>query len=161
MSANIRALSEDSGPQIRATALRVRQVADNLASTTARLDQVLAENRGDLRAFARLGETVMASPAKDVARDPVLIAGLLERFDLAHFLTPCLVDPYTSLISALTLTRRAASPGFTEGDREATEALTPHLVEAEVSSRLIVGAEASSSARPTAVCSARSWRSVL
>jgi len=96
------------------------------------------EDRDELgaMAFARLGETLIASPAKDVARDPVLIAGLLDRFDLAHFLTTCLFDPYTSLISAVTLTRRAHSPPFTERDRAAKEALTPHLVDAEVSNLL-------------------------
>jgi DNA-binding CsgD family transcriptional regulator len=99
------------------------------------------EDRDELgaMAFARLGETIIASPAKDVAKDPVLIAGLLERFDLAHFLTTCLVDPYTSLISAVTLTRQARSPRFTERDREAKAALTPHLVEAEVSCLLYHG----------------------
>ena len=103
------------------------------------------EDRDELGAlaFARLGETILASPATDVARDPVLIAGLLERFDLAHFLTTCLVDPYTSLISAVTLTRRAHSPRFTERDRAAKAALTPHLVEAEVSCLLYHGLAAS------------------
>ena len=99
------------------------------------------EDRDELgaMAFAALGQTVIASPARAVAKYPVLIAGLLDRFDLAHFLTTCLVDPYTSLISSLTLTRRAASPAFTERDRAIKQQLTPHVVEAEVSSRLYSG----------------------
>jgi len=55
VAANFRSLTEDSGPEIRATAERVREVAENLASTSARLDQVLAENRQDVRSFARDG----------------------------------------------------------------------------------------------------------
>jgi DNA-binding CsgD family transcriptional regulator len=99
------------------------------------------EDRDELGrlAFAELGQTILASPAKDVATDPVLIAGLLERFDLAHFLTTCLVDPYTTLISSVTFTRRAASPRFTERDRQVIQTLAPHLVESEVSSRLYSG----------------------
>jgi DNA-binding CsgD family transcriptional regulator len=99
------------------------------------------EDRDELgaMAFARLGETLIASPAKSVAKDPVLIANLLERFDLAHFLTTCLVDPYTSLISSVTLTRQERSPPFSERDRAAKQALTPHLVEAEASNLLYHG----------------------
>ena len=99
------------------------------------------EDRDELgaMAFARLGETLIASPAKAVAKDPVLIATLLERFDLAHFLTTCLVDPHTSLISSVTLTRRECSPPFSERDRAAKEALTPHLVEADASNLLYHG----------------------
>ena len=99
------------------------------------------EDRDELgaMAFARLGETLIASPAKAVAKDSILIAGLLDRFDLQHFLTTCLVDPHTSLISTLTLTRQERSPPFTERDRAAKQVLTPHLVEAEASNLLYHG----------------------
>jgi phospholipid/cholesterol/gamma-HCH transport system substrate-binding protein len=53
VAANVRSISEESGPEIKVMAQRVRTAADNLATTTARLDQLLAENRGDLRAFTR------------------------------------------------------------------------------------------------------------
>ena len=88
-------------------------------------------------AFAALGRTVNASPARDFTDDPVVIEELLDAFDLGHFLTTCLIDPFTSLISSITLVRRRAAPPFTEGERLAKERLTPHLVEALTANRLL------------------------
>lgn len=88
-------------------------------------------------AFANLGRTVLASPAAALTDDPVVVEDLLKRFDLGHFLTTCLVDPFTSLVSSVTLMRREASAPFTEAERAAKERLTPHLVEAYTAARLL------------------------
>jgi phospholipid/cholesterol/gamma-HCH transport system substrate-binding protein len=42
-------------PDVRAAAQRLRTIADNLASATSQLDQAIAENRQDIRAFTREG----------------------------------------------------------------------------------------------------------
>jgi len=42
-------------PDVRATSERLRTVADNLARATTQLDQVIGENRQDIRAFTRDG----------------------------------------------------------------------------------------------------------
>ncbi len=88
-------------------------------------------------AFAALGKTVIASPARSVTNDPVVIEELIEAFDLGHFLTTCLVDPFTSLVSSVTLMRREAAPAFTEEERRLKERITPHLVEAHTANRLL------------------------
>lgn len=44
-----------AGPEVTAAVQRVHTVADNLASTSARLDRMIEENRQDVRAFARDG----------------------------------------------------------------------------------------------------------
>ncbi|HXZ59224.1 MAG TPA: MlaD family protein [Steroidobacteraceae bacterium] len=42
-------------PDVRAAAQRMRTIADNLASATGQLEQAVAENRQDIRAFTREG----------------------------------------------------------------------------------------------------------
>ncbi|HLK71430.1 MAG TPA: hypothetical protein VKT19_05710, partial [Steroidobacteraceae bacterium] len=42
-------------PDVRATTERLRLVADNLARATTQLEQVIGENRQDIRAFTRDG----------------------------------------------------------------------------------------------------------
>ena len=42
-------------PDVRAIAQRMHVIADNLAAATGQLDKVIAENRGDIRSFARNG----------------------------------------------------------------------------------------------------------
>ncbi len=49
------ALLDDLQPNVKAAALRLRTVGDNLAEATRQLDRVVAENRQDVRAFARDG----------------------------------------------------------------------------------------------------------
>lgn len=49
----VRSLADSAGPDLAAAAERVRTVADNLASTTTRLDAMIAENRADVRAVLR------------------------------------------------------------------------------------------------------------
>lgn len=55
LAANLRTLTDEAGPEMRLAMRRVREIADNLASTTAQLDRFLADNRQDVRAFARDG----------------------------------------------------------------------------------------------------------
>jgi phospholipid/cholesterol/gamma-HCH transport system substrate-binding protein len=55
VAATLRTTTRDAGPEITATIKRVRVVADNLASTTARLDESIRENRADVRGFTRDG----------------------------------------------------------------------------------------------------------
>ena len=55
VAATLRTTAADSGPEITATLRRVHTVADNLASTTARLDRAIEENGADLRNFTRDG----------------------------------------------------------------------------------------------------------
>ena len=48
-------LLDSAQPDVRATLERVRTIADNLTSATSQLDQAIAENRQDIRAFTREG----------------------------------------------------------------------------------------------------------
>jgi phospholipid/cholesterol/gamma-HCH transport system substrate-binding protein len=50
---SVRSVTDEAGPEVTQALARVREVADNLATTTAQLDQMLAENRQDVRAFLR------------------------------------------------------------------------------------------------------------
>jgi phospholipid/cholesterol/gamma-HCH transport system substrate-binding protein len=54
-AASVRSVTTDAGPQVTQAIERVRAVADNLANTSAQLDQMVAENRTDVRAFLRDG----------------------------------------------------------------------------------------------------------
>ncbi len=58
LSASARSAHEllnDVQPSVKAAALRLRTVGDNLAEASMQLDRILAENRQDVRAFARDG----------------------------------------------------------------------------------------------------------
>jgi hypothetical protein len=44
-------------------------------------------------AFAKLGRTVIASPARGVTDDPVILEKLIQPFDISHVLTTCLWTP--------------------------------------------------------------------
>ena len=48
-------LLDDVSPNLRDTAQRMHTIADNLADATEQLDKVIAENRRDIRSFARNG----------------------------------------------------------------------------------------------------------
>jgi phospholipid/cholesterol/gamma-HCH transport system substrate-binding protein len=52
---SVRGIADDAGPQLHKTLERMAAVADSLAESTAQLDQLLKENRGDVRAFTRDG----------------------------------------------------------------------------------------------------------
>jgi phospholipid/cholesterol/gamma-HCH transport system substrate-binding protein len=55
VAATLRSTAADTGPEVTATLRRVRVVADNLANTTAKLDQAIQDNSADVRGFARDG----------------------------------------------------------------------------------------------------------
>jgi phospholipid/cholesterol/gamma-HCH transport system substrate-binding protein len=55
VAATLHATTDATAPEITATLRRVRVVADNLASTTAKLDQAIQDNSADVRGFARDG----------------------------------------------------------------------------------------------------------
>ncbi|TLZ09191.1 MAG: MCE family protein [Gammaproteobacteria bacterium] len=50
-----RELIDTAGPDVAGAAGRLRSISEHLASATERLDRVIAENRADLRSFARDG----------------------------------------------------------------------------------------------------------
>jgi phospholipid/cholesterol/gamma-HCH transport system substrate-binding protein len=52
---SVRSITEQGGPELLAALQHVRVVADNLASTSAKLDALVQENRQDVRVFARDG----------------------------------------------------------------------------------------------------------
>lgn len=54
-AANLRGLTATSGEQVRLAVTRLREVADNVASTTGRLDRFMARNEGNLDRFADQG----------------------------------------------------------------------------------------------------------
>jgi phospholipid/cholesterol/gamma-HCH transport system substrate-binding protein len=51
----VRSITEKGGPELLAALQHVRVVADNLASTSAKLDALVQDNRQDVRVFARDG----------------------------------------------------------------------------------------------------------
>lgn len=55
VAASVRGLTEAAAPEATLALRRVRVAADNLANTTTRLDQLLAESQRDVRAFTRDG----------------------------------------------------------------------------------------------------------
>jgi phospholipid/cholesterol/gamma-HCH transport system substrate-binding protein len=54
-AAGVRSITEKGGPELLSALQRVHVVADNLASTSAKLDQLVQDNRQDVRIFARDG----------------------------------------------------------------------------------------------------------
>ncbi|HEU0225143.1 MAG TPA: MlaD family protein [Steroidobacteraceae bacterium] len=54
-AANLRELTATSGEQVELTVRRLHEVADNVASTTARLDRFIERNEGNLDRFADQG----------------------------------------------------------------------------------------------------------
>ena len=54
-AAGVRSITDQASPELMAALQRVRVVADNLARTSGKLDQLVQDNRDDVRAFARDG----------------------------------------------------------------------------------------------------------
>jgi phospholipid/cholesterol/gamma-HCH transport system substrate-binding protein len=52
---NARSVTETAGPEVVAALKRVREVTENLATTSGRIDKLVEENRADLRSFTREG----------------------------------------------------------------------------------------------------------
>jgi phospholipid/cholesterol/gamma-HCH transport system substrate-binding protein len=65
LAANFRDVSETAGPDLKAAIGRARNIADNLASTTERLDQLVSENRADVQVFLRDGLPEMQRLLRD------------------------------------------------------------------------------------------------
>jgi phospholipid/cholesterol/gamma-HCH transport system substrate-binding protein len=55
VATSARSVTDTAGPEIITALQRVREVTDNLASTSARVDRLVEENRQDLRSFTREG----------------------------------------------------------------------------------------------------------
>ncbi len=53
VASSLRGVTDEAGPEIKATLARVRVVAENLASTSGRLDRMVADNQQDTRSFTR------------------------------------------------------------------------------------------------------------
>lgn len=53
VAVNARSVTESAGPEIITSLHRIREVADNLAKTSAHLDALVEDNRQDVRAFTR------------------------------------------------------------------------------------------------------------
>jgi phospholipid/cholesterol/gamma-HCH transport system substrate-binding protein len=52
-AAGARTLVDSSGPDLAAASERIRKISENLAATTANLDRLMADHRGDLGLFLR------------------------------------------------------------------------------------------------------------
>ncbi len=60
-----RELLDTSGPELSAASLRVREISDNLAKTTANLDRLMTDHREDLGLFLRDGLPEMERLLRD------------------------------------------------------------------------------------------------
>jgi phospholipid/cholesterol/gamma-HCH transport system substrate-binding protein len=60
-----RELLDTSGPELSAASLRVREISDNLAKTTANLDRLMSDHREDLGLFLRDGLPEMERLLRD------------------------------------------------------------------------------------------------
>jgi phospholipid/cholesterol/gamma-HCH transport system substrate-binding protein len=55
VATSARSVTDTAGPEVIAALKRVREVTDNLASTSQRIDRLVEENRQDIRSFTREG----------------------------------------------------------------------------------------------------------
>jgi phospholipid/cholesterol/gamma-HCH transport system substrate-binding protein len=55
VASSARSVTDSTGPEITAALKRVREITDNLASTSARIDRLVEDNRQDIRSFTREG----------------------------------------------------------------------------------------------------------
>ena len=74
-------LAGTSGEQIRVAAARLREVAENVASTTARLDRLVAENEGNLDRFADEGLAEFQVLVRETRRSVRAIESLSESLE--------------------------------------------------------------------------------
>ena len=65
VAASVRTLTDTAAPEATAALQRVRVAADNLATTTTRLDQLLAESQRDVRSFTRDGLPALEQLVRD------------------------------------------------------------------------------------------------
>jgi DNA-binding CsgD family transcriptional regulator len=90
-----------------------------------------------------VGRLAMAQPgrtlnlvAEDVA-DPEVFREVGRRFGLGYLLTTSLLDPLTEMSSTVTLVRGCDGPPFVEAERLLAERLTPHLLQAYATDRML------------------------
>jgi phospholipid/cholesterol/gamma-HCH transport system substrate-binding protein len=76
VASTLRGTAVATGPEITATIRRVREVSENLASTTARLDQAVKENSTDVRAFTRDGLPELERLLRDTRDAAAEVQGL-------------------------------------------------------------------------------------
>jgi len=55
VAVSARSVTDTAGPEVVAALKRVREMTDNLASTSARIDKLVEDNRQDIRSFTREG----------------------------------------------------------------------------------------------------------
>jgi phospholipid/cholesterol/gamma-HCH transport system substrate-binding protein len=55
VASSARSVTDTAGPEVTAALKRVREITDNLASTSARIDRLVEDNRQDIRSFTREG----------------------------------------------------------------------------------------------------------
>lgn len=79
-AAGVRSITERGGPELLTALQHIRVVADNLANTTAQLDQLVQDNRQDVRVFARDGLPELEQLLRDGR------AAALEFRELSHSL---------------------------------------------------------------------------
>jgi len=77
-AASVRAITDEAGPRVRKASAELDKIAANLSDATGRLDQMVAENRADVRAFARDGLPELERLLRDSE------AAAAEIRDLAH-----------------------------------------------------------------------------
>lgn len=61
----LRSITDDAGPDVKATLERVRVAAQNMASATARVDRLLADNQSNVRNFTQEGLAQFEGLARD------------------------------------------------------------------------------------------------
>jgi phospholipid/cholesterol/gamma-HCH transport system substrate-binding protein len=79
-AAGVRSITERGGPELLTALQHIRVVADNLANTSAQLDQLVQDNRQDVRVFARDGLPELEQLLRDGR------AAALEFRELSHSL---------------------------------------------------------------------------
>jgi phospholipid/cholesterol/gamma-HCH transport system substrate-binding protein len=77
----LRELTGASGEQIRIAAARLREVADNVATTSSRLDRLVAENEGNIDRFAGQGLDEFQELVRETRRAVQSIDSLTESLE--------------------------------------------------------------------------------
>ena len=75
---NLQGAANVLGPDVARSVDRLRETAENVAKVTTQLDQIVTENRGDLRAFTRDGLPLLEETLRD-AREAAQAARTLAR----------------------------------------------------------------------------------
>ena len=76
VAATLRSTTDGAGPQIVTALERIRTVADNLVSATAKFDRMVEDNSADLRSFTRDGLPELERLLRDSRNAAVEVQGL-------------------------------------------------------------------------------------